>query len=122
MAGFVCLVAGRAAHWNRTPAIALRNGKLCFGCRADDDQTAAGARFASSGRMSITKRPIRGLKPLVASLQGSSAEERLSFARSAARIGSWELDVESRDLFTTDIHKANWGRAPAEEFTWETQL
>ncbi len=72
--------------------------------------------------MSITKRPIRGLKSLVASLQGWSAEERLSFALSAARIGSWELDLKTRDLFSTDIHKANWGRAPADEFTCETQF
>jgi len=72
--------------------------------------------------MSITKRPIRGLKSLVASLQGWSPEERLSFALSAAKLGSWELDLATRDLFTSDIYRANWGRAATDEFTYDTLL
>jgi PAS domain S-box-containing protein len=72
--------------------------------------------------MSITKGSIRGLKSLVASLQGWSPEERLSFALSAAKLGSWELDLATRDLFTTDIYKANWGRAATDEFSYDTLL
>jgi PAS domain S-box-containing protein len=72
--------------------------------------------------MSITKSPIRGLKTLVASLQGWSPEERLSFALSAAKLGSWELDVATRDLITSEIYKANWGRSAGDEFSYDTLL
>jgi PAS domain S-box-containing protein len=72
--------------------------------------------------MSIAKRPIRGLKTLVASLQGWSPEEHLSFTLSAAKLGSWELDIATRDLITSEIYKANWGRSAADEFSYDTLL
>src|SRR5215211_2808296 len=122
MNGFVWPVVSCATHWNRRRGSALPSGEVRVGCRADHDQTAAVAACASSGRMSIAKRPIRGLKSLVASLQGWSPEERLSFALSAAKIGSWELDLATRDLFTTDIYKANWGRSAADQFSYDTLL
>src|SRR5262249_56908176 len=53
---------------------------------------------------------------------GWSPEERLSFALAAGRLGSWELDLKSRDLLTSDIYKANWGRAAADPFGYDTLL
>lgn len=53
---------------------------------------------------------------------GSPAEARLSFALTAGRLGYWELDLKTKALFNSDIYKANWGRSPAETFTYETLL
>ncbi|WP_246263453.1 sensor histidine kinase [Caulobacter soli] len=43
-------------------------------------------------------------------------EERLKFALDSGRLGSWELDVETRDYLASDICKANYGRAPDDDF------
>jgi len=54
---------------------------------------------------------------------GWSPDERLSFALTAGDLGSWEVDVSTRELlFTSDIYKANWGRAPDHEFKYDTLL
>ncbi|MBO9708366.1 MAG: GAF domain-containing protein [Caulobacter sp.] len=45
-------------------------------------------------------------------------EERLKFALEAGRLGSWELDVATRDYIASDICKANYGRAQHETFTF----
>jgi PAS domain S-box-containing protein len=45
--------------------------------------------------------------------------ERLQFALRAGRLGSWELDVETRDYDASDICKANYGRKPHELLTFE---
>jgi two-component sensor histidine kinase/PAS domain-containing protein len=42
--------------------------------------------------------------------------ERLSFALDAGRMGSWALDVDSRDYEASDLCKANYGRRPDEPF------
>jgi two-component sensor histidine kinase len=52
----------------------------------------------------------------------SEAEARLSFALTAGRLGYWELDLKTRDLFGSDIYKANWGRAATDPFTYGTLL
>lgn len=53
---------------------------------------------------------------------GSPAEARLSFALTAGRLGYWELDLKTKELFNSDIYKENWGRAPTDTFTYETLL
>jgi len=55
-------------------------------------------------------------------LEGWSTEERLSFALSAGRLGSWEFDLANWTLQASDIYKANWGRSPTDEFGYETFL
>jgi PAS domain S-box-containing protein len=47
------------------------------------------------------------------------ARERLQFALQAGRMGSWELDVETRDYEASELCKANYGRRPDEPFGFE---
>lgn len=46
----------------------------------------------------------------------SVTRERLQFALNAGRLGSWELDVETRAYEASDLCKANYGRAPDQDF------
>jgi signal transduction histidine kinase/ActR/RegA family two-component response regulator len=46
-------------------------------------------------------------------------EERLRFALSAGRLGSWELDLDTRFYDCSDICKANYGRPLDAPFTYE---
>ncbi len=48
--------------------------------------------------------------------QRRDTEERLKFALDSGRLGSWELDVESRAYLASDICKANYGRGPDDDF------
>ncbi|RAK60427.1 hypothetical protein DJ021_11735 [Phenylobacterium hankyongense] len=48
-----------------------------------------------------------------------AARERLLFALDAGRLGSWELDVETRAYEASDICKANYGRPPDVEFGFD---
>jgi PAS domain S-box-containing protein len=48
--------------------------------------------------------------------QRRDTEERLKFALDSGRLGSWELDVETRAYLASDICKANYGRGPDEAF------
>jgi two-component sensor histidine kinase len=52
----------------------------------------------------------------------TTARERLQFALEAGRLGSWELDVESRTYEASELCKANYGRLPDEDFTFENLL
>jgi len=45
--------------------------------------------------------------------------ERLMFALQAGRLGSWELDVETREYEASDLCKANYGRRADEVFTFD---
>lgn len=45
--------------------------------------------------------------------------ERLEFAQKAGRLGAWELDFESQTLTVSDLCKANFGRSPSDDFTYE---
>jgi len=49
-------------------------------------------------------------------------EERLRFALTAGRLGSWELDFTTGVLECSDICKANYGRAPGAHFTYRDLL
>ncbi|MDP1632301.1 MAG: HWE histidine kinase domain-containing protein [Caulobacter sp.] len=49
----------------------------------------------------------------------SALGETLSFALSAARMGSWSLDVATRGYEASDLCKANYGRRPDQIFTFE---
>jgi PAS domain S-box-containing protein len=50
------------------------------------------------------------------------AMDRANFALAAGRLGYWELDIRTRKLFVSDLCKANFGRTPTEEFSYETLL
>ncbi len=46
-------------------------------------------------------------------------EERLKFALDSGRLGSWELDVETRAYEASDICKSNYGRKPDQTFGFD---
>src|SRR5579871_1598223 len=46
-------------------------------------------------------------------------EDRLDLALKAGKFGTWELDPVSRELMSSDQFKAHFGRAPADDFTYE---
>ena len=48
--------------------------------------------------------------------QRRDTEERLKFALDSGRLGSWELDVETRAYLASDICKSNYGRGPDDDF------
>lgn len=47
------------------------------------------------------------------------AEERLKFALDSGRLGSWELDVETRAYEASDICKSNYGRTADQDFGFD---
>ncbi|MFT4253110.1 MAG: HWE histidine kinase domain-containing protein [Caulobacter sp.] len=47
------------------------------------------------------------------------AEERLKFALDSGRLGSWELDVETRAYDASDICKSNYGRSADQDFGFD---
>jgi len=49
----------------------------------------------------------------------TSARARLRFALAAGRLGSWELDVETRAYEASDLCKANYGRDASDSFTFD---
>ena len=52
-----------------------------------------------------------------------ASDERLDFVLSAASLGYWELDPQTkRLLFVSDIYRSNWGLPPGEPFTYEDVL
>ena len=54
--------------------------------------------------------------------QRRDTEARLKFALDSGRLGSWELDVETRAYLASDICKANYGRRPDETFGFDDLL
>jgi PAS domain S-box-containing protein len=101
--------------------------------RAEDERWHLrhdGTRFFASGLM----MPLRGAddehlgflkilrdrtssRRIEAALQES--ESRLRFALSAGRLGSWELDLLTGELITTETCRSNFGRPVTEPFTYE---
>jgi PAS domain S-box-containing protein len=51
-----------------------------------------------------------------------TGEARSDVALRAGRLGYWELDLATRSLSSSDLYRANWGCAEAEEFTYDTLL
>jgi PAS domain S-box-containing protein len=49
----------------------------------------------------------------------ASTRARLRFALESGRLGSWELDFETRAYEASDLCKANYGRGPDEPFTYD---
>ncbi|WP_018899439.1 PAS domain-containing protein [Rhizobium sp. 2MFCol3.1] len=49
----------------------------------------------------------------------TASEERLNFTLKAGGLGVWTLDVQEGRLVCSPICKANFGREPAENFTYE---
>ncbi|MBO1021923.1 PAS domain-containing protein [Methylobacterium sp. SD274] len=50
------------------------------------------------------------------------SEERLRFTQEAGRIGSWTLDLATMSLESSDGCKANFGRNPGADFTYEAWI
>ena len=48
-----------------------------------------------------------------------ASEARLRFALEAARMGTWDLDLASGNLSSSDACKLNYGRLPVDSFTYE---
>lgn len=48
----------------------------------------------------------------------TAQDEKLRFALSAGRLGSWELDLQSQEIICSDICKANYGRTLDQPFTY----
>lgn len=46
-------------------------------------------------------------------------EARLQFALAAGRLGSWEVELASREMTCSDICKANYGRKAGEAFSYD---
>jgi two-component sensor histidine kinase/GAF domain-containing protein len=70
-----------------------------------------------AGQAAVAIESVRTHEAAHAELaQRRDAEERLKFALEAGRLGSWELDVETRAYLASDICKANYGRAPGDDF------
>ncbi|EYF03666.1 PAS domain-containing hybrid sensor histidine kinase/response regulator [Chondromyces apiculatus] len=46
------------------------------------------------------------------------SDQRLHFALRAGRMGTWELDLVKGELSSSDTCKANYGRAPADPFSY----
>ena len=47
----------------------------------------------------------------------SESERRLAIATEAGRLGSWEMTLPDRNMASTPLHKACYGRGPDERFT-----
>lgn len=48
-----------------------------------------------------------------------ASNERLNFALKAGRMGSWSLDLASMEMTASEGCKENFGRSPADDFTYE---
>ncbi len=46
----------------------------------------------------------------------------MTLALTAGRLGYWEIDLETKSFFNSDIYKANWGRAPTDDFSYKDLL
>ncbi len=70
-----------------------------------------------AAQAAVAIESVRSREAAIAELaQRRDAEERLKFALDSGRLGSWELDVATRDYLASDICKANYGRRPDEDF------
>ena len=72
--------------------------------------------------MSVPKRNPPRARDATGTVEGWSPEERLSFALNAGRLGSWDLDLDSCELYASDIYKANFGRPATEAFSYAALL
>lgn len=82
--------------------------------------------FAS--QLDVTRERTAGYSPDRDQLEGrmqqriadlTASEERLNFTLRAGSLGTWTLDVPSGRLVASAICKANFGRAPADTFSYE---
>ncbi len=98
-------------------------GGLFFGHREPGRFSAADERVVT-GVAGLGAAAVDAMHRRNESLAASEAQrsveaklaERLSFALDAGRMGSWALDVDSRDYEASDLCKANYGRHPDESF------
>lgn len=82
--------------------------------------------FAS--QLDVTRERTAGYTPDEDKLEGrmqqriadlTASEERLNFTLRAGSLGTWTLDIGSGRLVASAICKENYGRAPADTFTYE---
>ena len=70
----------------------------------------------------LTRLPAaieRALQARRAAQDLRASESRLKFALKAGRMGTWDLDLATLELTSSDTCKANYGRQPDEPFTYE---
>jgi PAS domain S-box-containing protein len=91
-------------------------GHLSFSCGPILDETGAPGGILITAQESAASQGARE----AAALALDRSEARLAFALRAGRLGYWEVDPATRALFASDIYKENWGRTPADTFTYET--
>lgn len=94
-------------------------GGLFFGhpATARFDQRAEALVVGLAAQAAVAIESVRVRNAAQAELaQRRDTEERLKFALDSGRLGSWELDVETRAYLASDICKANYGRGPDEDF------
>jgi two-component sensor histidine kinase/PAS domain-containing protein len=59
------------------------------------------------------------LAALLAQHADTEDRDRLQFALQSGRLGSWDLDVETRTYLASDLCKANYGRTPDQDFSFD---
>jgi PAS domain S-box-containing protein len=106
------------ARWKE--AIATHEGfEAVFPLRSAEGDFRPFLTRVEPSRDPVTGEVIRWFGVNVDVTAEISARERLQFALAAGRMGSWELDVESRAYEASDLCKANYGRRPEESFTFD---
>ncbi|MGE0422395.1 MAG: ATP-binding protein [Reyranellaceae bacterium] len=74
--------------------------------------------FVSLARTAVRGRR-RQFEARTRMLELAEGERRLQTALQAGRLGSWELDLESRQVTATDACKALFGRQPGESLSYD---
>jgi PAS domain S-box-containing protein len=79
---------------------------------------APGVAWAEGSRgLNTSNRALAAQGPV------SISDERLDFVLSAASLGYWEIDPNTRELlFVSDIYRSNWGYEPGQSFTYQNLL
>jgi PAS domain S-box-containing protein len=105
-----------AVFWNRLliSPVYDRHGELTYFFASQFDVTLERDKLAriQRDRDALEQEVARRTSDLMRS------EERLRFILSAARLGSWTLDLAEMRLLASDSCKRNLGRAPDEPFTY----
>ncbi len=103
--------------WNRVliSPVFDRDGELTYFFASQFDVTLEREKLARirADRDALEREVERRTRDL------TESEERLRFILAAARMGSWTIDLATMRLTASDTCKANLGRTPDEDFTFE---
>ncbi len=100
--------------WNRLLVSPVFNqGELTYFFASQLDVTRERTAGISDDRDEVEAAMQQRIADLTAS------EERLHFTLKAGSLGTWTLELPQQRLVASPICKANFGRAPAETFTYE---